>query len=168
MAEGGLELRPVEASVVLCLAAQAALEALPSMPGTFVGRVATNEWIFVAPPKLEVEILEKVRGHLRSSDADALVLSNTNAWTMWCLAGGRADDAFARLSAVALPSERPGFVQGAIASVGSKVVALPDRICMMVSSNLGHHVRDRVLELCHDLEPELEAPWKFELGEVGA
>ncbi len=168
MAEHRLELRPVEASVVLCLAAQAALEALPSVPGTFVGRVATDERILVAPPKLEEEILEKVRGHLRSSDADALALSHTDAWTMWCLAGPRADEAFARLSDVALPSERPGFVQGAIASVGSKVVALPDRICMMVSSNLGHHVRDRVLQLCHDLEPELEAPWTFVVGEVGA
>ena len=164
MGEGGLALCPVEASVVLCLAAQAALEALPSVPGSFVGRVATDEWILVAPPKLEVEILEKVRGHLRSSDADALALAHTDAWTMWCLAGGRADDAFARLSDMALPSERPGFVQGAIASVGSKVVALTDRVCMMVSSNLGHHLRDRVLELCHDLEPEIEAPWRFEVG----
>ncbi len=164
MAERGLELRPVEATVVLCLAAQAALEALPSVPGTLVGRVATDERILVAPPKLEVEILEMVLGRLRSSDADALALSHTDAWTIWCLAGGRAADAFARLSDVPLPSERPGFAQGAIASVGSKVVALPDRICMMVSSNLGHHVRDRVLELCHDLEPEVEAPWKFEVG----
>ena len=164
MGEHRLELRPVEASVVLCLAAQAALEALPSVPGTFVGHVATDEWILVAPPKLEVEILEKVRGHLLSSDADALVMSHTDAWTMWCLTGERADDAFARLSTVALPSERPGFVQGAIASVGAKVVALPDRICMMVSSNLGHHLRDRALQLCHDLQPEIEAPWKFEVG----
>ncbi len=164
MAERGLALRPVEASVMLCLATQAALEALPSLPGTFVGRVATDERILVAPPKLEVEILEKVRGHLRSSDADALALSHTDAWTMWCLTGEHADDAFARLSDVPLPSERPGFVQGAIASVGSKVVALPDRICMMVSSSLGHHLRDRVAELCHDLQPELESPWKFEVG----
>jgi len=168
VAERGLALRPVEASVVLCLATQAALEALPSLPDTFVGRVATDEWVLVAPPKLEEKILETVRRHLRSSDADALALSHTDAWTMWCLTGERADDAFARLSTVALPSERPGFVQGAIASVGAKVVALPDRICMMVSSNLGHHVHDRVAELCHDLQPELKAPWTFELGEVGA
>ena len=164
MAERELALRPVEASVILCLATQAAIDTLPAMSGAFVGQVATDERILVAPPKLEMEILEKVRVHLRSSDADALVLSHTDAWTIWCLAGIRADDAFARLSDVPLTSERPAFVQGAIASVGSKVVALPDRICLMVSSNLGHHVRDRVLQLCRDLQPELEAPWMFELG----
>ena len=161
MAEEKLELRPVEATVVLCLAKTSALDEMPSFPKTYLGRIAPNEALLIAPPEKEEEIIQQAHAYLTREDPQGLALPQTDAWTIWCLLGPYADEALSRLSSISTGSSRPEFTQGMLASIGSKIITFSDRTCIMVSSNLGHHVHDRVLELCHDLEPSLMPPWTF-------
>jgi hypothetical protein len=80
-----------------------------------------------------------------------LVADQAGGFACWTLSGPDAEEAFARLSELELPSPRPGFLQGAVAGVPAKVIAGGDLIHVLVSSSLRHHLRERVLEACPDL-----------------
>lgn len=166
MADRSLELRPVRASVVLCLAASSSLDTLGVTSAMLAGRVAPDELLLVSASGRESEMVDAARSRLKESDPESLVLAHTDAWTGWLLAGPAAASAFARLSSVPLPTGGPGFAQGAICSIGGKVVVVPAGVCLLVSSSQGHHVRDRALEMCGDLGVALGEPWDF--GAEGA
>ncbi len=147
-----------------------------SIAGALAVRVAADEVLLVGPPSATDSIAAAAAALLHETDANALVMPMTDAWSIWSLtpfdpseaaaqpdAQSGAQAAFERLSAVPLRSARPGFAQGGLCSVGSKVLALPDRLCLMVNSLVGHHVRDRVLQMCGDLAPEVGPTWEFEL-----
>jgi len=134
-----LELLQTKLRVVRCLGPASVLDSLD--PGTSTTcRVAADELLLLGwdgnLPTL---------GH-------GLALDHSDAFAAFAFKGDRADEAFSRLSEVELPDERPAFVQGAVATVPAKVVVEENRILVLVSSSLGHHLRERALESCADLE----------------
>ncbi len=160
MAECTLRLRPVDASVVLCLARPDAVAGL-DVPGAFVGTIAPGEALLIAGPGEATAIAARARAQLHASDPLALVEPMTDAWALWSLGAVGAEEAFSRLSAIPLPGARPGFVQGAVCGVGAKVLVLPDRLCVMVSSLVGHEVQRRVEQMCADMAPSIGMTWRF-------
>lgn len=148
-----LELAQAEALVVSCLAQAEQLDGLPAFVGAFACRVAPDELLLVAPAGTQHELPGQVAGLLEEGDPHALVLDQTPGWSVWSLAGPDVWRAFARLSAIPVPSTRPAFVQGMIAEVPGKAVFLADRLHLLVPSPLGHHLRTRVLTACANLRP---------------
>lgn len=153
-----LELARAEASVLCCLAQPVHLDALPTVGGTFACRVAPDELLLVAPAGVQSELLGRVAGLLEERDPHALVLDQTPGWSVWTLAGRDVWRAFARLSAIPLPSLRPAFVQGTIAEVPGKALLLDDHLHLLVPSPVGHHLRKRILAACADLRPSEGEP----------
>jgi hypothetical protein len=140
-----LELSPASAAIVVCLGPADALDALPPSEGAFAFRVAPDELMLVS-------LHGPVDSHavaLLLAPAGGLVVEQSDAYAAWTLAGA-ADDAFARLSAIELPRTRPAFVQGVVAGIPAKAIVEADRIHVLVSSALGHHLRERVEEACSD------------------
>ena len=133
-----VELRAVELRVVRCLGAAHVLDVLDPAGGTSC-RIAADELLLLEP-------------NVVPRDAEqCLVVDHTDAFAAYVLTGDDVDEAFARLSAIRLPDARPAFLQGAVADVAAKVVADTGRILVLVSSSLGHHLRERALASCRDL-----------------
>jgi hypothetical protein len=143
-----LEVERADAAILLCLAREEALDALRPQGESLRCRVAADELLLVylggSPNVAGAQAALEPGG--------GLVLDHTDAFAVWTLAGDDAGEAFARLSAIELPSERPAFVQGAVAGVAAKVVVEVGRIHVLVSSALVHHLRERVRAACADLE----------------
>jgi len=53
------------------------------------------------------------------------------------------------------------FVQGAITGVPGKVLLDGDVAHLMVPAPVGHHLRDRIVEVCDDLGPAIGSPRPF-------
>jgi hypothetical protein len=140
-----LELAPARLSVLACLAAPEALDALGPPPGGWLLRVAEDEALLVGDDGVPAA---GGPGPL-DRDPDAIAHDVTDAWAAWWLGGEGAREAFARLSALPLPAE--GFVQGEVAGVAAKVVARPDRLLLLVPSPLAAHVREAIVRGCADL-----------------
>jgi sarcosine oxidase gamma subunit len=82
-------------------------------------------------------------------DPDAVVRDVSDGWVMHTLQGPGARDAFARLSELELPTS--GFVQGAVARIGVRVLVQADRLDLLVPSMLAAHLRERIEDECRDL-----------------
>lgn len=143
-----LELVRSEASILCCLARPEELDGVPPVEGAFACRVAPDELLLLAP----VGVLPgRVADGLEERDPHALVVDQTAGWSIWTLLGPDAGSAFARLSEIPPPRERPAFVQGAIAEVPAKAIFLADCIHVLVPSSASDHLRMRVLTACRDL-----------------
>jgi len=127
------------------------------IPGAFSGRVAPDEVMLIGAEHVRSLIVDAASDQLAQMDPHGLTVDQTSAWSVWTLSGPHAAEAFARLSAASLPTES-AFVQAAIAGVPGKAVVLPDRIHVLVSSSLGHHLRERVLGACKDMPASEGAP----------
>jgi hypothetical protein len=90
-----------------------------------------------------------VRQAVQRMDPDALVRDVSDGWAMHTLRGPDARVAFARLSELELPTS--GFVQGAVARVGVRVLVDGDRVDLVVPSMLASHLRERIEDECRDL-----------------
>jgi sarcosine oxidase gamma subunit len=155
-----LELGRSEAFVLCCLARPEELDALSPVDGAFACRVAPDELFLVAPadaPPAAAEALEE-------RDPHALAVDQSSGWSVWTLAGPDVESAFARLSEIPPPRERPAFVQGAIAEVPAKAIFLEDRIHVLVPSSASDHLRMRVLTACTDLDPHEREPAPLQLA----
>ena len=82
-------------------------------------------------------------------DSDAVVRDVSDGWVLYRLEGPGSRDAFARLSELALPAF--GFVQGAVARIGVRVMVDGDRIDLLVPSMLAAHLRERIEDECREL-----------------
>lgn len=167
--EGTLLVQPVRAAVVSCLASRAALDAMATPAGALALRIADDETMLLAGAGHEPAVVGSARHALDGLDPPALVVEVTDAWAIWSLQQPQADAAIARLTAVPVPRPQSGLflAQGAVCGVTAKLVALPDRVCVMVSSTLSHHLRDRVMQLCADLHPRLQSAWTFAATTAG-
>jgi hypothetical protein len=143
-----LELERADAAVLLCLARDEALDALAPQGESHRCRVAADELllVYLGTSPNEGRTAAALEPH------GGLVLDHGDAFAVWTLAGDDADEAFARLSAIELPRQRPAFVQGAVAGVAAKAIVEDRRIHVLVSSALGHHLPERVGAACGDLE----------------
>ena len=79
-------------------------------------------------------------------DPDAVVCDVSDGWLMHTLEGPGTRDAFARLSELELPAS--GFVQGAVARIGVRVLVHGDRVDLLVPSMLAAHLRERIEDEC--------------------
>lgn len=171
-AERQLTLQPVRAALLTCLATREALDGLAASGSGLCLRIAPDEALLAAPVQDAGAFLCAARASLRTVDAHSLVVDVTDAWAMWALSGPVAAAALGRLTSVPIVGVGEGFSfsQGAVAGVPARLLALPDRFCVLVSSTLAHHFRDRVLQWCADMQPQLLPPWTFAVpaGAAGA
>jgi hypothetical protein len=140
-----LELSHANAAILLCLGPREALDVLPA-EGAFACRIAADELMLVSL----IGPLDPGPPAAQLSGVGGLVVDQSDAFVTWTLAGA-ADEAFARLSAIELPGNRPGFVQGAVGGIPAKAIVEGDRIHVLVSSALAYHLPDRVAATCGEL-----------------
>src|SRR5262249_38032175 len=142
-----LELQEIVTTVVGCFARPAALDAIAG-PAELAVRVAPDELLLIGdrvrPDELERE--------LASLDPSGIVFDLSGGHAVWSVSGDAGADALARLSAVPRPTG-PGVALGLVARVAAKVVVEADRLLIVVSSLVSHHLRARVLSACADLGP---------------
>ncbi len=153
-----LELRRFEVAVIGCYARAKTLEELPMPSGAVRLRVASDEALLVGRAEARAALLEAGTGYLAEADSGGLALDVTDGFAAWTLGGEGAEEAFRRLSAVPLPGERPALLQGLVAHLPAKVIAEADALHVLVSSTVGHHLRERVLAACRDLKPREASP----------
>ena len=152
-----LELVATPVSVVGCFAEPEALDALAPTDGVHVCRIAPDEVMLVGEEGRAATLVAAAIAQATVADPDAVVLATTDGWAVWTLAGEAAREAFTRLSAVELPEE--GSTQGDVAHVPVRVIALPDRLHLVVPAMWREHLRERILEGCASLGiEEVPAP----------
>ncbi len=148
-----LELQAVQPDVVGCYGQVDALDRLNSIGnGGRTLRIAPTE-LLVLGERGRVGDLE---AELTALDPTSLVIDLSSAFSIWALGGDDRHEALCRLSEVEVP-QAPALVQGLVAHVPARMVVLDNELLVLVSSALTHHVRERVLAVCADLEP-VEAP----------
>ncbi len=92
-----------------------------------------------------------LRQAVQRLDPDAVVRDVSDGWVAHTLEGPGAREAFARLSELELPAS--GFVQGAVARIGVRVLVEGDRVELLVPSMLAAHLRERIEDECRELLP---------------
>jgi glycine cleavage system aminomethyltransferase T len=150
-----LELSLLEATIVACYAAAVVLDEWSPPTDAFVARVAQDELWVVGLRVERASLLRLVDQSLRPMAPDALVIDQTDGWTVWSIEGTNASHALARLTVMPLDHGSTAFQQGAVAGVPAKVVATVGGYQVFVPAPVGHHLRDRVLEACGDLAPAM-------------
>ena len=131
--------RPVVTTV---LGSAQACERVKELPGACP--VSPGEVAIVGDASLTA-----LRQAVERVDPDAVVRDVSDGWVMHTLEGPGARDAFARLSELELPAT--GFVQGAVARVGVRVLVDGERVDLLVPSMLAEHVRERIEDECREL-----------------
>jgi sarcosine oxidase gamma subunit len=92
-----------------------------------------------------------LRHAVQRLDPDAVVCDVSDGWVAHTLGGPGSREAFARLSELELPAS--GFVQGAVARIGVRVLVDGDRVDLLVPSMLAAHLRERIEDECRELLP---------------
>ena len=142
-----LELSRPDLAVVRCCARHAEIDELarPEM----CGRIAPDEILVLAPTSDSERVLAELSTELGRANPSAIVIDHSDAFHLIALAG-RAHEALARLSPVPIPSE--GFVQGPVAGVPCKIFVTSHEILLLAPSTYGHHLRERIMVACADLD----------------
>jgi sarcosine oxidase gamma subunit len=122
-------------TVTAILASSEACDRVRSLPGAC--SIGPNEVAVVGEASLTA-----LRHAVERIDPDAVVHDVSEGWTVHTISGEGSRDAFARLSELELPAS--GFVQGAIARIGVRVLVDGDRIDVLVPSMLAAHLRERI------------------------
>jgi hypothetical protein len=149
-----LELTLLEATIVACYATATVLDAWrPAEGAVVVVRVARDELWIMGPRSERCALLRAAESSLHTLAPGALVIDQTDGWTGWSLAGTGAAHAMARLTVMRLDRQAGDLHQGAVAGVPAKVILTESDFRIFVPSPVGHHLRDRVLEACGDLQP---------------
>ena len=102
-----------------------------------------------ADPGRAEELEAEGKRQLAGAGQRALVVDNSDGWTMFSIVGDGRADALARLSSLRLPDR--GFRQGKVAEVPGKVFARPGRIDLLCTSDVRWFVHGRLLHACADL-----------------
>lgn len=153
-----LELAATQLTAVSCLAAPDAVDAAMATANAYACRIAPDEALLLGKPGAGPKLVAAASEEAARADPDALVVDTTDGWAVWTFEGDAAREAFARLSAVPLPTQ--GFVQGDVAHVPVKIVATPERLHLLVPSMWGAYLRERILEIGLPVHERLEpAPW---------
>jgi len=158
-----LDVFATEAALIACHADQAVLDALTAPPGGLVARIAPDEaWLIGA----------RASRTALARDADALVggvaagvaVDQTDGWAIWSIRGAPPRVVLGRLMIARIPAAATAFVQGAITGVPGKVLLDGAVAHLMVPAPVGHHLRDRIVEVCRDLGPAIGSPRPFVLS----
>jgi hypothetical protein len=99
-----LDLVATQISAVSCHAAAEGIDATMSVTGAYACRIAPDEALLLGRPGSGDKLVGKANAKATGADPDAVVLDTTDGWAVWTLEGAASREAFARLSAVPLPS----------------------------------------------------------------
>ena len=136
------ELTTTRPNVTAVLASAEACERVNTLPGACP--VSPFEVAIVGDASVTA-----LRQAVERVDPDAVVRDVSDGWVLHTLSGPDARDAFARVSELELPAS--GFVQGAVARIGVRVLVIGERIDLLVPSMLAAHLRERIEDECGEL-----------------
>jgi hypothetical protein len=156
-----LEVTPVRAAMIHCLASGPALDQVGQATGAGAVRIAQDETLVLAPPGAATAVVEKLLAATRPLDPACLVVDQSSGYSGFRLSGGREVEAFARLSQLPLDGRRPAFLQGLVARSSAKVLVDDDSITFFVSSIVDEFVRNRIGAACADLDPTWQPAAEF-------
>lgn len=136
------ELSTILPGVAAVLASAEACERVSALPGACP--LSPVEVAIVGDASITAlrQVVERV-------DPDAVVSDVSDGWVVHRLEGPGSREAFARLSELMLPAS--GFVQGAVARIGVRVLVDGDRLDLLVPSMLAAHLRERIEDECREL-----------------
>ncbi|HEY1480729.1 MAG TPA: hypothetical protein VGF46_11900 [Gaiellales bacterium] len=126
-----------------------ALDRVQTPAGVTQGRIAPDELLWLGDPERASELETEGKRQLSGAGERALVVDNSDGWTLFSLIGDGREDALARLSSLRVPDE--GFRQGKIAGVPGKLFARAGRIDLLCTSDVRWYVRERLLHAGHDV-----------------
>jgi hypothetical protein len=101
-------------------------------------RIAPDEWILIGDDALAA-----------LADRNDHSIDFSSGFVCLELSGSEWERAFAYLSDVVLPDERPALVQGHIAEIAAKAIVGSSDLLLLVPPHFVHHVRHEILELVH-------------------
>lgn len=153
-----LEITRARTTIVSCMDHPAILDDLPVLAGSFRARTAPDELWLIAPASAAAAVLTHAESCL--SRSSGLALDVSDGWTVITVRGD-AHKVWERFSENPVPSERPVFVQGAVASAPAKAIVLDELIHFIVPSTQGYHLPHRVLTGCYDLGPRVTGTTEF-------
>ncbi|MEO8450333.1 MAG: hypothetical protein ABI647_11110 [Gemmatimonadota bacterium] len=162
-----LKVFSTEAAIIACHAEPAALGRLAAPDGGFVARIAPDEVWLIGRRTARAELVRRAEEEVGAPAGDGFVADQTDGWAIWSVGGALVREVLGRLTIIEIPAAAPAFVQGAISGAPGKILVDGDVAHLMVPSPLGHHLRDRIVAVCGDLEPALDEPRAFVLS-VGA
>jgi sarcosine oxidase gamma subunit len=126
-----------------------ALDRVQTPAGVELGRVAPDELLWLGDPEQATALEAEGRRQLAGAGERALVVDNSDGWTLFSIVGDGRADALARLSSLRLPDQ--GFRQGKVAGVPGKVFARPGRIDILCTSDVRWYVHERLLHAGADV-----------------
>jgi hypothetical protein len=126
-----------------------ALDRVQTPAGVEQGRVAPDELLWLGDPEQATALEAEGRRQLAGAGERAIVVDNSDGWTLFSIVGDGREDALARLSSVRLPEQ--GFRQGKVADVPGKLFARPGRIDILCTSDVRWYVHERLLHAGADV-----------------
>jgi len=156
-----LELALTRVSVVSCLASAEALAELDPPADGYLCWAAEDEVMLVGGPDAAGDVIGAAREELSGRDDDALVVDVSDGWSAWTLSGAGADDVLERLSE--LTHSGDGYLQGDVAHVPVRVIALGERLHLLVPAMWEEHLRSRIRNAATglDLRVSPETDWSL-------
>jgi len=145
-----LEIRSREVAIVACHGGAAALDRLASTDALRL-RIAPDELWLVAGRSNRQGLLDQAERWRATTDGNALVVDQTDGWTVLTVAGDERLEVFGRLSVAPPPAGRPALSQGALAGVPGKVLFADGAAHYFVPAPVGHHLEARIRDTSHDL-----------------
>ena len=161
-----LDVFATEAALIACHADHAVLDALTAPPGGLVARIAPDEAWLIGARASRTALARDATAAVGGSAG--LAVDQTDGWAIWSIRGTAARVVLGRLMIARIPASARAFVQGAITGVPGKVLLDGDVAHLMVPAPVGHHLRDRIVEVCRDLGPAIGSPRPFELSTSGS
>jgi hypothetical protein len=128
------------------------IAALTPPTGVRAGRVAADEVLWVAEPERRDELLAALSNQLGKLGNRAAFVDHSDGYALLALTGEGREELFARLSSIRIPREG-GFVQGNFAGVPARIFCAPDRIEVIVTSDVAWFVGGRLDHVEHSLAP---------------
>ena len=110
-----------------------------------------------AAPNLEGAARDAIAAH----DGDAIVLDVSDGSSAWTLAGAGRTDVLQRLSELQLNED--GYLEGDVAHVPVRLIAIGDRLHLLVPAMWEEHLRSRIRAAAAglDLRVSPEADWSL-------
>lgn len=155
-----LDVFATEAALIACHADRAVLDRLTASLGGLVARIAPDEVWLIGSRANRTTLARDAQAALGGSTA-GLAIDQTDGWAIWSIRGAPPRLVLGRLMVAPIPPADPAFVQGAITGVPGKVLLDGDVAHLMVPAPVGHHLRDRIMEVCRDLGPQIGPPRPF-------
>jgi hypothetical protein len=142
-----LEVGRFRAGLVECHASARALDTLTVPAGAHLCRVAPDELLLLGAPERIDELLRRAIAQLAVVEPGALVVDQSDGWTIFSLPGEAGLLALRQLSFLPIPERRPAFLQGAVAGGPAKLLFVDGLVHLLVPFALRDHLARRLRDL---------------------